>query len=111
MYRSRGDHGGSAAIRFASFCHGPRRTRSARLAQEEESSTFKCVVVFRWRNLTPGNAGCVETEVGSGNPEPIFVSGGCGPDVDGTEHVVGEDGESHPAFDPSPDRRRSSRLS
>ena len=26
---------------------------------------------------------------------PIFVSGGCGPDVDGTEHVVGEDGESH----------------
>ena len=67
--------------------------------------------LHRQQTKTPDVTGCVETEVGSGNPEPIFVSGGCGPDVDGTEHVVGEDGESHPAFDPSPDRRRSSRLS
>ena len=30
------------------------RKRSARLAQEEENCTFKCVVVFRWRRLNPG---------------------------------------------------------
>ena len=45
-------------------------------------------------------SGCVETEIGSGNLEPIFVSGGCGPGEDGESHL-GSGSLEVPAQEPS----------